>query len=213
MGNQPYTATGRRFAVDTQAEIAGALYGRGIGAIIGTAFGFVWFGWAFSPFRHVPAAVLAAYFLAAVVLMAFAVRTARLGRRTMKAQGVLRSSFWEKRRKAMGIVVALEVVGCIIVLALVGAFHRPDWAAAGVSLVVGLHFLPLARIFESAACFWGGGLMIAWDILTVTALKSLNPTASACIVTGAILWAFAIYLLTWSFPLRASARDEGSPAL
>jgi hypothetical protein len=189
-----------------QSEIGDAAFGRGMAAITTTSAGIVWFGWGFSALRSFSVAMLVAYLSLAAVLMAFAVKAVLPGRKMMKAQGVSRSDFWKKRRKAFGIVAVLEVVGCIIVLALVGEFRRPDWTAAGVSLVVGLHFLPLARIFESAAYYWVGSLMVAWDIVTVTVLKSWNPTVSAGIA-GAILWAAAIHTLMRSFWVASPERS------
>jgi hypothetical protein len=124
-----------------------------------------------------------------------------------ESTGCVAQRLWKKRRKAFGIVAVLEVVGCIIVLALVGVFRRPDWAAAGISLIVGLHFLPLARIFESTAYYWVGSLMVAWDIVTVTVLKSWNPTVSADIASGAILWAAAIHTLMRSFWVASPERS------
>ncbi|MGA9884565.1 MAG: hypothetical protein WBQ34_12675 [Candidatus Acidiferrales bacterium] len=106
--------------MDNKAEAVGAAVGLGFAAIIATVAGFVWFGWRFSAFPSLPLVVFVAYFSVAVGLMAFAVIAVRRGRKMMKALGVARSDFWQKRRKAFGIVVALEIVGCIIILVLVG---------------------------------------------------------------------------------------------
>jgi hypothetical protein len=199
----------RRVAVDNQEEMLGAAVGLGFAAIIATVAGFVWFGWSFSAFRSLPLAVFVAYFSVAAALLAFAVMAVRRGRKMMKTLGVARSDFWQKRRKAFGIVVALEILGCIIVLVLVGVLHRPDWVAVGISLVVGLHFIALGSVFAPYGRLWYlvGGLMVGWDILTVTALRSWNPTASAAIATGTILWAASIYLLMFSFRVALPQRS------
>lgn len=131
----------------------------------------------------------------AAALMAFAVIAVRRGRKMVSVHGGLRNDFWQKRRKAFRIVTLLEVVGCIIVVVLANVFRRPDWVAVGISLVVGLHFLPLGRIFGVASYYWVGTLMVVWDILSMTALKLWNLTASAAIGTGLILWATAIWRL------------------
>jgi len=73
-----------------------------------------------------------------------------------------------------------------------------------------LHFLPLGKIFESAAYYWVGSLIVAWDILTVTALKSWNPTALAGIATGVILWAAAVHVLLLSFREAPGVSPERS---
>jgi hypothetical protein len=185
--------------MESQAEAAGVAFGRGIAAVVTTGFGFFWLGWGFSVLRGLPAAIWAGYFVVAAALMALAVTAVRRGRKMMRAQGVSRSDFWRKRRKAFAIVTLLEVLGCIIVVILANVFRRPDWIAVGISLVVGLHFLPLGRIFGYASYYWVGTLIVAWDILTITALKSWNLTASVGIATGVILWATAIYVLIGSF--------------
>lgn len=154
----------------------------------------MWLGWGFGV-RGLPVAMWVGYFSVAAALMAFAVTAVRQGRKMMRAQGWSRSDFWQKRRKAFSIVTVLEVVGCIIVVIMANVFRRPDWIAVGISLVVGLHFLPLGRIFGAASYYWVGSLIVLWDILTITALKSWNLTASAAIATGVILWASAIYVL------------------
>ena len=184
-----------RLAIANKAEMGGATFGRGMAAIITTAFGSIWLPWGFSVLQGLPAAVWVGYFSVAAALMAFAVIAVRRGRKMMRVHGGLRNDFWQKRRKAFGIVTLLEVVGCIIVVVLANVFRRPDWVAVGISLVVGLHFLPLGRIFGFASYYWVGTLIVVWDILSITALKSWNLTASAAIGTGLILWATAIWRL------------------
>ena len=193
--------------MENQADMAGVAFGRGMGAIITTGFGFMWLGWGFSVFRDLPVAVWTGCCLVGATLMAFAVTAVRRGRKMMRAQAASRGEFWRKRRKPFGIVTVLEVVGCIIVVALANEFGRPDWIAVGISLVVGLHFLPLGRIFGFASYYWVGTLIVVWDILTITALKSWNWTASAGIATGVILWATAIYVLVRSFRIVPPERS------
>lgn len=185
--------------MENQATTAGAAFGRGMAAIITTTFGFIWLGWGAGVLGGLPAAIWVGYLCVAVALMAFAVTAARRGRKMMSAQGVSRSDFWQKRRKPFGVVTVLEVVGCIVVVMLANAFRRPHLIAVGISLVVGLHFIPLGKIFGAASYYWVGSLIVVWDILTITALKSWNSTASAAIATGVILWATAIYVLVRSF--------------
>lgn len=175
-----------------QAEVAGVAFGRGIAAVIEVSFGFLWLGWGLSAFPPLPTAVWVVDVSIGVVMIAFAVRAVRRGRRMMKAQGGSRSDYWQTRRKSFGIVTLLEVAGCIVVVVLASLFQRPDWIAVGISLVVGLHFLPLGRTFGVVAYYWVGTVIVVWDILTLTAFKSWNLTASAGIGTGVVLWVAAI---------------------
>jgi hypothetical protein len=183
----------------SQGATAGAAFGRAMAAIITTTFGFIWLGWGAGVLGGLPAAIWVGYFCVAVALMALAVTAARRGRKMMSAQGAARRDFWQKRRKAFGVVTVLEFVGCVVVVMLANVFRRPHLIAVGISLVVGLHFIPLGKIFGAASYYWVGSLIVVWDILTITALKSWNLTASAAIATGVILWATAIYVLVRSF--------------
>jgi len=63
-------------------------------------------------------AIWAGCFSVAAALMAFALMAVRRSRRRAKVHGGLRDDFWQKRRKAFGIVTLLEVGGCIIVVML-----------------------------------------------------------------------------------------------
>lgn len=185
--------------MENPAPMAGAAFGRGIAAIITTGFGFIWLSWGLSVFPALPPAIWVADISVAVVLMAFAIAAVRRGRKMMKARGVARNDFWQTRRKRFGIVTLLEVAGCIIVVLLANVYQQPNWVAVGISLVVGLHFLPLGRIFGIASYYWVGTSIVVWDLLAIFALKSWNLTASAGIATGVILWAAAIYVLVKAF--------------
>lgn len=180
--------------METQAQAGSAIFGRGMGALITSFFGLAWLTWGLSTFPRLSPAIWAALDGLAIVLVVFAVRALRQGKVLMKAQGISRADFWANRGKAFRIVTALELAGIVVVLVLANALHRPELIAAGVGIVVGLHFLPLGRIFDAPAYYWSGGVMAAWDALTV-ALKFRNPVPCATIATGAILWTTAIYAL------------------
>lgn len=176
----------------------GMAFSRGVAAIVATSFGFVWLGWGLSVLRALPVVVWILLCCIAAALIVTAVIAVRRGKRLMRGQGTSRRDLWEKRRKPFGVVTLFEVVGCIVVVVLANIFRRADWVGVGISLVVGLHFLPLGRIFEATAYYWVGALIVVWDILAITALK-WNLTASAGIATGVILWAAAINVVVRSF--------------
>jgi uncharacterized membrane protein YecN with MAPEG domain len=194
--------------VGNQATMVGAAFGRGMAAIIKTTFGFMWLGWGLGALVGLPAAIWFGYLCVAAVLLAFSVTAVRRGRKMMIAHGASRSDFWQTRRKPFGIVTVLELVGCIIVVVLANVFRRQDLIAIGISLIVGLHFLPLGKIFGAASYYWVGSLIVIWDIVTITALKSWNSTASAAIPTGVILWVSAVCVLTPFSPYRELMADS-----
>lgn len=194
--------------MENQAKMAGVAFGRGIAAVIEVSFGFLWLGWGLSALPDVPAAVWVVDVSLGVVMIAFAARAVRQGRKMMRAQGGSRRDYWQTRRKSFGIVTLLEVAGCIVVVVLASLFQRPDWIAVGISLVVGLHFLPLGRTFGVVAYYWVGAVIVVWDILSLTAFKSWNLTASAGIGTGVVLWGAAISIFLRS--QRLVSPDQAS---
>jgi len=184
--------------MENHAEMSGAAFGRGMAAIIMSFFGFVWLGWGFSAIAdvsHFRWTAWAAFFVAGAVLMGFSIAAVRSGRALMKAHGTSRREFWRARGKSFRIVTIVEALGCIVVIVLANIFHRPEWIASGISFVVGLHFIPLARIFNFPAYYFIGGLIAAWDIVSVTVVKPSNSIALASLGTGAILWITAIVVM------------------
>lgn len=88
---------------------------------------------------------------------------------------------------------ALEAVGIGIASVLGYALHHTEFIAAGVGIVIGLHFIPLGKIFHRTY-YWVGCVMTIWNVLVV-ALRFPHPVSYAAIGTGAILWMTAIHLL------------------
>jgi hypothetical protein len=125
----------------------------------------MWFGWgqAGPPAGwSLPLAAGSAAGLAATVVAVIASRRHRDGAPSM-ADPAVRTRY---RR-----VVGAEVAACVLGVACLAAAGRPAYQPAWILLVVGLHFLPLARIFRIPSLFWAG----------VTA----SAVAIAAAVTGA----------------------------
>lgn len=70
-----------------------------------------------------------------------------------------------------------------------------DLLAAGVSLVVGLHFLPLARLFRFPVYYASGIAIILCDLLSWALLRFQGITFKVGVATGTVLWVTAIYAL------------------
>lgn len=191
-----------------QVETAAVAYGRAVAAMISASFGCGWLGWGFAAIPGLPGWIWLGYSSVATALVAIALAALRRGGRIVKAQPGAWSSFWQQRRRAYRLLTVVEALGCGIVVLMANLLRRPDWIAVGLSLVVGLHFLPLGRILGAASYYWVGSLIVVCDILTVTALKWWNPTATAGVGTGVVLWAGSVYALVQSF--RVTAPNKSS---
>lgn len=91
--------------------------------------------------------------------------------------------------------IAQTVAIVVAVFALVKA-GRPELVAAAVCLVVGLHFLPLARIFDVAPYRWTGTLLILAALAGTAAFGYGAPAATTVAVVtlpaAAVLWATSL---------------------
>ena len=78
------------------------------------------------------------------------------------------------------------------------ALHRQAWVLPAVMATVGLHFLPLARLFRYPAHAWTGLALLAWS-LAYPWLGGVAEPQSFCgpLGAGLILWAAAARVL-WS---------------
>jgi uncharacterized membrane protein YeaQ/YmgE (transglycosylase-associated protein family) len=188
---------------------AARLRGVAGGAAILCGFGAVWvglalLGWAARPPWAVSLAAFLFGFLETVAVVRF-LSARRLPSPVDEAAAV------EGRRMGMlfGMVFGLE--GALIGLGsfLLGRLGHGVWIPSMAAAVVGLHFLPLARLFRVPAYYWTGAAMLACAVFTsVIAAPDVRILVLA-LVTGAILWATAGWVL-WGTRL-ARVLPGGSP--
>lgn len=111
--------------------LRGRLVGAGVLSIAGT-----WWGW--GPITCFPISpAIAHLILLTVALMLFAAAASAI--RAYRGPAVLVD------RRLMAVSIALEVPAIVVGTNLVTSLGRPDLALPVVGLVVGLHFLPMAR--------------------------------------------------------------------
>lgn len=107
----------------------------------------------------------------------------------------------ERRRQGRLVGIASGVEGLVIFLAInvLANVGRPDWAAPVIAIIVGLHFLPLARWLPARLYYLTGGLLVALGLL---GFRILDPAARLLVVSvgaACVLW------LTSAEVLRVSA--------
>ena len=180
------------------------LWNRGevIGAAVLALAGIAWFGWAQDdpPSSWVPflaaGSVVSAVLLVALLVLLVRRRTAGI---SAMADPRVRRGYW--------VTVAVEVVlivGGNLVLAATG---HPEYDAAWTLFVVGVHFVPLARIFQ------GPGLAVAGVVTALVAVlaaviglaSDLAPSAAAGAGGGIVFVGYAVWVLV-------AGRGECEPA-
>jgi hypothetical protein len=176
------------------------LRGRAAGAGILTVFGLAWTNCGISAGfpAGVTAAVLSMAMLIALGLVAGAVR---LHRRAAFAR-----THWEENDAAhgpavplrFGIIVALEFVGIFILARILTATGHGQAIPAAIAIVVGVHFFPLARMFNLRLYHVTGAALCAVGLVTLllasltgsSALWTMLPglgSALTLFATGALL--------------------------
>ena len=85
----------------------------------------------------------------------------------------------EKRGKRFGIILAGEGIGIFIAVNIVINLHHRELIMPAIALVVGLHFIPLAKLFKRKFDYYLGtwSILIAFLAITFSLNKMLNESA------------------------------------
>lgn len=169
-----------------QAE---AVIGAGRGALIVAMFGAGWLGWGLGEARAFTAVVGLTFGFTEFFLLACSIYVIRKGRLLRNQYPPMPASAQRALRKSFLLVVLLEAVALVFVWTLASRLHRPDLGTDWCAMVVGLHFLPLARVFRSSHLGIIGILITLWCILCWVLFSSNALVISVAVGTGILLWA------------------------
>ncbi|MBT3152315.1 hypothetical protein HTV45_15715 [Streptomyces sp. CHD11] len=100
--------------------------------------------------------------------------------------------------RGVGIVNGAEVLAILAVIAATVGTGHPRLVPSAVALVVGLHFFPLARLYDQRQYRWTGALLSAVAVAGFALTAAGLPGESLRIVVGLgcalVLWATAYHL-------------------
>ncbi|MGH8444014.1 MAG: hypothetical protein ACREVL_02050 [Solimonas sp.] len=175
----------------TRAEAA--LGSRAIGAMFFAAFGTAWL--LLGAFRGLARWSLAVLpiAIAGAVLLSFAYKRYARYRRSME---VLEGTP-EKRRigRLFNFINAAQWVAIFIVANVLANIGLADWGIPAAIIIIGLHFLPLARLFENPGHYVTGAALVLIGA-AYALLKPIDPVdALGCAGAGLVLWASALRAL------------------
>jgi hypothetical protein len=177
---------------------SGQLKGGARAALICASFGSGWMYWAvvFSGSQSpVPFSIVT---VPAVVLTIWAILRVRGFRHLASSPAEL--AHWARFRKFFWIDFGIEWgLGGIaaFLLAFVG---RSDLIPQALGVIIGLHFLPLAKIFAAHLYYWTGAIMVIAAIGSFIIPRSDVRGIAGCTAIGLILWLTALVILhriTW----------------
>ncbi|MFZ1988251.1 MAG: hypothetical protein WAW96_00635 [Alphaproteobacteria bacterium] len=154
--------------------------GRGLGICIGALFGMGWLYYAIT-FDHAPSwALYAAYAVTAALVIAGIMHIRSERKSGAKQSNAVRIAFL--------IVLAIEVGAIVASVILLQRFHLMQYVVHAIAAIVGLHFLPLAKIFRRPTYYATGLAIVAATAASVVLLKGEQQWICIGYSAGAILW-------------------------
>lgn len=187
-----------------------ALRGHGIGLVVCAIFAALWANWARSLLAGSPAAyvwaaaVIVAVFSGALLLAGLSM--IRRGRRWSQATGIGDTAPRNMRKKFIWVLIG-EIVALNIAAYFLISHHMAQYLAPAVAVVVGLHFLPLAKIFRSPHFVATAAVMTLAGILAAVAMATGSPALTANgivdLACAAALWGTGF--VSWSRVHKATA--------
>jgi magnesium-transporting ATPase (P-type) len=99
------------------------------------------------------------------------------------------------------------IVIAIVVVSL-GRMHQEHYVINAIALIVGVHFLPPARLFHYALHYVTGALMVVWAVATVWLVPAESLQSVTAMGTGLLLWLSAAATLGMALARTRRARVE-----
>ena len=87
----------------------------------------------------------------------------------------------------------MEVLAIALVAILANRLHHADLAIDWCAMIVGLHFLPLAKIFRAPNLYVLGILITLWCVLCWMLFQPSMIGIAASIGTGILFWGRCVF--------------------
>jgi hypothetical protein len=179
------------------------------GALIRSFFGSTLMYWAVVFSGNPTPLRLSIVTVPAVGLIAWAILRVRATRNLPSSAAEL--DHWSTIRKFYWLDVGLEwVLIGVAVLALAQA-GRFDLIPQALGVIVGLHYLPLGKIFRAQQFYWTGGVMVAAAIGSLLIRRGNIRNIVGCAAVGLILWVTCVGILWTSSTVGGQAELSVSP--
>jgi hypothetical protein len=97
--------------------------------------------------------------------------------------------------KRFYIVFGLELAAILVAVIVLRALHFPDYISSAVALIVGVHFFPLAALFESPVYYGTGLLGCGIGLLGFFIADAAVRQKAVGLSFGLVLWATAAWIV------------------
>ncbi|MGC9293092.1 MAG: hypothetical protein ACP5EP_10290 [Acidobacteriaceae bacterium] len=165
-------------------------YGDAIGTIFLSLFGLAWILLALASLGqlHAYLVVLLSCFVA--ILLASSISVLRRTHLLVREQK--KSPHGKHINRMFGLVNVIQWTVIFLAVDLLGHFHLGHWIVPTIIMIVGIHFLPLAYLFQARLHYVTGCALVLWAVAAPLLVPSYAMEAIAALGTGAILWLTAV---------------------
>ena len=162
------------------------------GAVFMTAFGLAWLPWGIRLLK-LPGRMSLGLYIAVIVVAAsrFAVEAPRLSEPSTAAAQI----HWRALRSRFLLINALQYTAIAMAVRVCLRLRRRGLLAPAISLIVGVHFIPLAGLFGFAPYYAVAAAMILLNFGALILLASPARETTCALGTGCILWLSSVFAL------------------
>jgi hypothetical protein len=161
----------------------------GLATLVPGMFGMGWLGWGLGIAHAFTPIVIILFDIVGVLVLGSSIYFIRKGRSLRRNYPASSDPSAQRMRKQFIGVVILEFTAIAILCMVARVIHRPDLAPVLAAIVVGLHFLPLGKIFRQARYYFWGIAITLWCVFCAFSFRSNMLVAWSNIGTGILLWA------------------------
>lgn len=177
------------------------------GALICTFFGSAWMYWAVVFSGNPTPLWFLIVTVPGVALIGWAILRVRAVRHLPSSAAELGHS--RAFRKFFWVDVGTEWGLSVISVFTLARFGRFDLIPQALGVIIGLHFLPLVKIFRASHYYWTGGIMVIAALGSLLIHRGHIRNIFACAAVGLTLWVTSAAVL-WldSFGSRGQAKSN-----
>jgi FtsH-binding integral membrane protein len=188
-----------------------AMTGMAYGAIIMGLFGCLWLVWGLAAMNVGTVAVIAAAIAFASSLWIPAAALLRNSSRAMKSSSPLTAE--ERRQQSrmgrmFGFIFGAEGLLIFVAVNILNNHHLGDYAISAIAAIVGLHFLPLARLYRRPMYNVVGIIMTVAALLSLAVPSSIRISVLASTMS-AILWVTCVLVVRKGFAIGRELHATG----
>lgn len=189
---------------ETNGITQATMRGTAVGAMLLTLFGALWAFAALSNWPHAPSWAFSIVILVLIALTTFSAMRLAAAKLEPVYETIQTPHSERNAKTRFAALFAGEMIGIAVVVILLGHAGYPLLIPIVITVIVGLHFFPLARIFH-IPIYWGTGTALI--VCAVASLLIVNEHVRLLVLgiaVALVLWTTAAIILSVAHGYRKS---------